>query len=160
MVHGYIIGDLINSKERKICSPRYYFEKPPAEDIGCCCSCGLLDILGNGLCPKCWDRLLSSSDANKPFKSILSYTAGTGKKYKCQGARKAFKHSKPSWAKGLTKDTDERIARRAKVQRDGKHSSWSKGLTKYDHPSLMKLSDMMKGKPSNRLGRKDRPENP
>jgi ribosomal protein L40E len=57
-MNGYPLSPLIRNSERKLCSPVYYFEKPPKEEIGICHKCKTLDILGSGLCIKCWDRSL------------------------------------------------------------------------------------------------------
>ena len=43
------------------------------------------------------------------------------------------------WNRGLTKETDERVARAAKAMKGRK--IWSTGLTKKDHPSLQVVSD-------------------
>lgn len=53
------------------------------------------------------------------------------------------------WNRGLTKETDERVARAAAAMKG--REAWSKGLTKADHPSLQKtaekLSALKAGKP-------------
>lgn len=57
---------------------------------------------------------------------------------------------KPTWNKGLTKETDERVRKQGEaVSRGLKNSNytvWNKGLTKKNSKSLQKLSNSMKGK--------------
>jgi hypothetical protein len=56
------------------------------------------------------------------------------------------------WNRGLTKETDERVAHAAEAMRG--RASWSRGLTKQDHPGLLstseKLSALKMGVPSGR----------
>ncbi len=45
------------------------------------------------------------------------------------------------WNRGLTKETDERVAHAAEAMKG--RTSWSKGLTKEDHPSLRSTSEKL-----------------
>lgn len=56
-------------------------------------------------------------------------------------ARNKMSVNAGKWNKGLTKDTDSRVATQAK-HRTG-HPSWSKGLTKETHPSLRATSEKL-----------------
>lgn len=54
---------------------------------------------------------------------------------------KAKMAASAGWNRGLTKDTDERVARSAAAMKG--RVAWSKGLTKADHPSLRSTSEKL-----------------
>lgn len=65
--------------------------------------------------------------------------------------RKASLRGKQSWAKGLTKETDERVAERAKRTAEGirrsyenGRTSWNNGLTKETDERISKLAERVK----------------
>ena len=59
---------------------------------------------------------------------------------------------KPSWSKGLTKETHPSIAKQAEKTRG--RPTWILGLTKYTHPGLMLRAEKMKGKKASKETRR------
>jgi len=92
-------------------------------------------------CPACKAR----DKASKPKVRKPSPLKGR----KLSAETRAKMSASAGWNRGLTKETDERVARAAAGMKGRK--SWSKGLTKGDHPSLRstaeKLSALKTGGP-------------
>ena len=69
-------------------------------------------------------------------------------------ARKASMRGKPSWCKNLTKDTDERVAKRGLLTSagrkaafdEGRIEAWNKGHTKHDDSRIAKEANVLKAK--------------
>jgi len=128
--------------------PMYYLEKPPRDDgKGLCKVCRKLDILGDGLCQSCWDNMVGAK--NTDWLSHLFTKCS--KSNHLNNIKHSVTQSQTKRIKHLTNDIP--VAERQK-----KVGGWSKGLKKEQHPSLMRISEKMKGK-RNRLGWKKRPEN-
>lgn len=102
------------------------------------CACGCGTVTGFIDWSRGYNRVIVGHNAN------LKAVYGDDKAKEISDKRRAKLVGQPGWAKGLTKDTDERIAARAEATsvgrrrafKDGRIVAWSKGMTKDTDPRL------------------------
>ena len=114
--------------------------------VGCACGCGMITNWQGWR--KGYVKLI------KGHKASLAKIHGHERAEEIKAKKNKKLRGRTSWAKGLTKESDERIAARGeatskgrkKAFAEGSLSIWSSGQTKETNESLMKLSEDRKEK--------------
>ena len=122
--------------------------KTEPEDFVTCQVCGLrAESLVSHL-QNSHPELIGTYYQRFPNSPLVSLGSGVRDKSKLKGrqlspeVRAKMSENAGKWNKGLTKDTDSRVAEISKKRKG--QPSWSKGLTKENHPSLQSLSDKLR----------------